>query len=172
MLFWRRGKHARARNAATAHLDAVANVREHHARSRLTPAQRNHVEAALKRVGIGDVIERSMFLAALDYQLTAFTERLRSADPRQGTELLQQACGDAAESLEGAEQERLRALCEAFVAELARAYDACFGTPPTPELHGPFGRVLLSLCDSIGLALPCDGDLLDRAVGTGRSMPG
>jgi hypothetical protein len=171
MVFWRRGKIRRCRNSATTHLDAVTNQHDLPDGARLTGAQRRRVEAALKRAGVGDVIERSMFVAALDYQLAAFSDRLRRVQPARDTARLQRACNRAAETLEGPSQEQLRAVCEAFVAELARAYDACFDIKPTPDEHGPFGHVLASLRESIGLALPCDGDLLDRAIGAGRMPP-
>lgn len=168
MVFWRRGKSSRCRNSATAHLDAVTTQPDALSGMRLTGTQRRRVEAALKQAGVGDVIERSMFIAALDYQLAAFSDRLCRVQASPDTALLQHACNRAADTLEGASQEHLRAVCEAFIAELACAYDACFDMKPTPDLQGPFGHVLASLCESIGLALPCDGDLLHRAISAGR----
>jgi hypothetical protein len=131
----------------------------------LPAAQRARIDAELAARGIGDALERRMFLAALDYQVASFANRMpHLADS--GTALAEEACTAAAAGLDGTTGDEAQRVCRAFVTELARAYDACFETPPTADSNGPFGRILRTLRESTGLTLHCDRRLIDQAIGT------
>jgi len=129
----------------------------------LAPAQRASIEASLSERGIGDALERHMFLAALDYQISSFAGRLAETAGG-GAEVADQVC-TTANGPEGCTGDEAQRLCRAFVAELARAYDACFETPPTADSDGPFSGVLGMLREATGLMLHCDRRLIDQAIG-------
>lgn len=144
---------------------------------RLSDAQREAVAGLLKELGIGDAIARQLFLAALDYQVSAFSRRMETLDGRANVALLERACVEAAVQLRDTAPEDtanacVQQLCVSFVSEIARSYDACFETPPTADRQGPFSRVLANLSDAAGLpALPCSAELIRRAVNTGGAQP-
>jgi hypothetical protein len=125
------------------------------------------MDEALKQLGVGDALDRSLFLASLDYQLASFANRLQSVREAEESALGQDAGSAAAQTVDEPSKEQFRQICEAFVADLACAYDACFEKPPTPDEQGPFGRLLADLCDCVGLKLYWDGDLLHRAITAG-----
>ncbi|TVQ92430.1 MAG: hypothetical protein EA400_03685 [Chromatiaceae bacterium] len=142
----------------------------------LTRPQRQLLEAELIRRGIGDALERRVFLAALDYQIAALLERLRQVAPTAVPALVAAACAAAVHDLPGpANGHRggpngghhggaAEALCQAFVGELALAYDACFETAPTADAGGPFCGILDGLRRVTGLRLPNDHARIDQAI--------
>jgi hypothetical protein len=133
----------------------------------LSTIQRQGIDTLLRELGVGDAIERQLFLAALDFQLASLLERLRSASSDVCADLLQQVCSETAAHLDDPARLRVQRVCEHFVVELARAYDACFETHPTAGSPGPFGSVLDNLCSSLGVKLPCDNALIRRALDGG-----
>jgi len=132
--------------------------------SGLDPAHRKRIDTELSARGIGDDLERRMFLAALDYQIAAFATQQALAGV--GARLTGQVCRAAAVGLNDTADDEAQRVCRAFVAEVARSYDACFETPPSAELGSPFHSILRTLRDSTGLVLRCDGQLIDQAIGT------
>lgn len=132
--------------------------------SALDPAHRERIDSELSARGIGDDLERRMFLAALDYQIAAFATELPLAGV--GEQLTKQVCHAAAVGLNETAGDQAQRICRTFVAEVARSYDACFETPPSAELGSPFHSILRTLRESTGLVLRCDGQLIDQAIGT------
>jgi hypothetical protein len=133
--------------------------------SRLAHSQRARIDSELTERGIGDTLERQMFLAALDYQIASFSHRLSETTDSSGG-LAEAVCIAAAQGFDGGTADDAQVICRAFVAELARAYDACFETAPTADSDGPFSGVLRALREATGLMLHCDRHLIAQAIGT------
>lgn len=146
-----------------------ADLRVETARGGLSDEQREAIEAELARHDVGDAIERRLFLAALDYQLGAFAGRVRCVVPDGQRALAERACAAAARSLDGRIAGEAERICRGFVTELARAFDACFETPPTAEEDGPFLGILRRLRTRNGGPLICDEGLVARAIDSGAT---
>lgn len=157
----------------------------------LTRPQRQVLETELIRRGIGDALERRVFLAALDYQVAALLERLQEVAPAlvtaacvaamQGRRASARPTGDPRSDLGGdlggdlghdlggdraghPGSDATEALCQSFVGELALAFDACFETAPTADAGGPFCGILDGLRRVTGLHLPQDQARIDQAI--------
>ena len=146
---------------------ATTTAGERESGNQLSTIQRQGIDTLLRELGVGDAIERRLFLAALDFQLASLLERLRSASPGASEHLLQQVCSEAAAHLDDRVRLHAQRVCEHFVGELARAYDACFESQPSADSPGPFSKVLDNLCSSLGVKLPYDDALIHRALGGG-----
>lgn len=142
---------------------------------RLSSVQREDVDGLLKQFGVGDAIARKLFLAALDYQVSAFSRRVDTLDSRANAAMLERACVEAANQLRDSAPDDsdsddsgdalVQQLCVSFVSEIARTYDACFETPPTADRQGPFNQVLANLRDASRLPpLACNSELIQRAI--------
>jgi hypothetical protein len=170
------GKRSRARRKGVAAAKPTPGAATAPDDDGLSGAQRDAIAALLKELGVGDAIERRLFLAALDYQVSAFSRRVGALDNRANAALLKQACLEAAVQLHDTAPDighaDVQRLCVSFVSEIARSYDACFETPPTADRQGPFKRVLANLCDATGLPpLHCSADVIQRAIGAGGTRP-